>query len=632
VSAEARTEMPGELLLDVRGLSISAVSGAFRKTITVGTELTVAPGETVGIVGESGSGKSLTARAIVRLLPPDVVATGSVLFGGTDLMQAPHRRLRAIRGRRLSMMFQDPFTMLNPLLRCGKHIEEMLTDEAGRRGRRRRRKEESLRRLAEVGITDPDVAGRYPFQLSGGMRQRVALAAALARDPELLIADEPTTALDVTTQAEILQLLKSVQQARGMGLLLITHDLRVAFSACDRVYVLYAGSELEVGTAAEVEGEPLHPYTLGLLLSEPPAERRMRELVAIPGSVPSPDEVATMCAFAPRCRWAQDVCRATKPALSPVGSGRLTACVRIHDIRDEMAALRDQALGRGLEAAVAAATARPVLRIEGLVKTFRTGRTTRVEALKGVSLEVAPGESVGLVGESGSGKTTVGRCVVGLEAPTAGSIEIEGTQVADYGRLSSEGRAKMRRTVQMIFQDPYSTLNPRHSVGRSLWEAIRVDRDGQGSQRSERRKIVEELLRRVGLPPSHAARRPSALSGGERQRVAIARALSVQPALIVCDEPVSALDVSVQAQVLNLLKSLQREYGIGYLFISHDLAVVRQMADRVYVLYRGEIVEAGPTGRVMADPQHWYTRRLIESIPASERQRVERAIGTPQQA
>jgi len=438
------------------------------------------------------------------------------------------------------------------------------------------------------------------------------LAAALAKDPDLLIADEPSTALDVTTQAEILELLRSVQRSRGMGLILITHDLRVAFTTCDRVHVMYAGSLLEVGDATTIEREPLHPYTLGLLLSEPSVDQRMGELNPIPGSVPSPDEVADRCPFAPRCRWAADECRIARPALATVEAGRLSACVRLPRIRGEMTELRDRALS--LAAETARAPAEPLATVDGLAKRFDLGRKRHVDALKGVTIAIGPRECVGLVGESGSGKTTLGRCLVGLEMPTSGRIRIDGIDASDHAAVSREERARLRRTAQMIFQDPYSTLNPRHTVGRTLSEALQ---HAGVTRRRANREAVATLLDQVGLPEAYAGRRPAALSGGERQRVAIARALAVQPKLLICDEPVSALDVSVQAQILNLFRSLQEELGLSYLFITHDLAVVRQVADRIYVMYEGEIVESGPADEVLSQPKHWYTRRLMDSVPGA---------------
>jgi peptide/nickel transport system ATP-binding protein len=600
--------MTTEPLLAVRGLSISAGGRA----ITVGTDLDVGRGETVAIVGESGSGKSLTAKAIARLLPRGVTATGSIRYDGAELTSLAERDMRPLRGRRISMLLQDPFTMMNPLMKCGKHIEEMLRGNPAL-SNRAAMKAEVLRRLGEVGIADPDVAERMPFQLSGGMCQRVAMAAALARDPELLIADEPSTALDVTTQAEIMKLLKRVQEARSMGLILITHDLRLAFSTCDRIHVLYAGSLLEVGNTHAVEPDPFHPYTLGLLLSEPPADRRVPKLIAIRGQVPRADSVADRCAFADRCDWANDKCLAGKPSLLEFAPGRWTACIRRDEIVDEMRALRAAGIAADAVAAMEI-TAPAIIRVRDAKKTFAGRRGRGVQALKGVSIEVRPGESVGLVGESGSGKTTLGRCLVGLETPTAGTVEIDGRNASDFGAMTQADRSATRRTIQMVFQDPYSTLNPRHSVRRALTEAVRTA-GAEAMAHIDGR--VSELLKEVGLPESYADRRPASLSGGERQRVAIARALSVGPKILVCDEPVSALDVSVQAQILNLFKRLQTELGLSYLFITHDLAVVRQIADRIYVLYLGEIVEEGPTEEVMGNPKHTYTRRLLDSIPRS---------------
>jgi peptide/nickel transport system ATP-binding protein len=594
-----------DVLLEIRGLSIAAA----HNTITRGTDLTLRRGESIAIVGESGSGKSLTAKAIARLLPPGVTATGSIRYDGQDVLSLPEKEMRPLRGRRISMLLQDPFTMMNPLMKCGKHIEEMLRGDPRFAGRAALRAEVG-RRLAEVGIADPDVADRMPFQLSGGMAQRVAIAASLARDPELLIADEPSTALDVTTQAEIMKLLKRVQQARGMSLILITHDLRLAFSTCDRIHVLYAGSLLEVGDAPAVQRDPFHPYTLGLLLSEPPADRRVPKLIAIRGQVPRADAVANRCAFADRCDWAQDQCRAGKPPLAELEPSRLTACIRRGEIAGEMRSLRDTALES--TAAPEKKSAPAIVRVTQAIKTFAAYRGRSVRALKGVSIEVRPGESVGLVGESGSGKTTLGRILVGLETATEGSIRINDVEVSQFSALTPEDRVKVRRTIQMVFQDPYSTLNPRHSVRRALREAIGT---GGATALATADQRIAELLREVGLPENYADRRPQSLSGGERQRVAIARALSVNPKVLVCDEPVSALDVSVQAQILNLFKRLQEELGLSYLFITHDLAVVRQIADRIYVLYLGEIVEEGPTEQVMRNPQHPYTKRLLDSAP-----------------
>ncbi|HEU5373335.1 MAG TPA: ABC transporter ATP-binding protein [Gaiellaceae bacterium] len=577
-------------VLEVRGLRIEAPQGV----IVDGLDLTVGEGETIGIVGESGSGKSLTARALVGLLPAGLRATGSVTFRGRELLGARERAWREVRGTEIALLLQDPFTMLNPLMRVGRQIDET----APARG-------QAAARLAEVGIREAHVADRYPFQLSGGMRQRVGLASALASDPTVLVADEPSTALDVTTQREILRLIRSTQEARGMSVVLITHDLRVAFSVCDRVYVLYAGQLLEVGTAAELEHHPSHPYTHALLAAEPLLEHRLERLPAIPGAVPRAEAVRGHCAFAGRCRFTADACRTARPPLRQIATGQVTACLRYDEIASSLVPAVRVSSVRSDERAPADA----LLRVDGVSKSFGGARP----ALDGVSLAVGRGEKVGLVGESGSGKTTLARCLLGLETPGAGRIELEGLDVSDYATLSTAERRRARHTVQIVFQDPYSTLNPARSVGFTIGEAIRRARVRGGGA-----PIVAELLDLVGLPAAYSVRRPSALSGGERQRVAIARALALQPSLLVCDEPVSALDVSVQAQILNLLLDLNEQIGLACLFITHDLAVVRQVSERVYVMHEGRIVEAGATADVLAAPREEYTRTLIDSVPQSD--------------
>jgi peptide/nickel transport system ATP-binding protein len=611
--------MAAEPLVELENVRIDyrPRAAASHRTILSGVDVSVAPGETIGIVGESGSGKSMLAKSLIRLLPSNVVSSGRIAYRGIDMGAASERKVESLRGSGVSLLYQDPFTMLNPLMRCGEHITEGL---AGSRWKARRGalRAEAVRRLAEVGIEDPDVAQRYPFQLSGGMRQRVALAAALARDPDLLIADEPSTALDVTTQAQILELLRSVQASRGMGLILITHDLRVAFSVCARVYVLYAGRVMESAPAPALEREPLHPYSLGLLVSDPPVDRTLARLPVIAGSVPRPDEVADICAFSPRCAWSADVCLAGRPPLVEVGAARRSACVRLPEIR---AALTD-ALGRALEEAHVPATAREeqpdaVLRVRDLTKVFTARHGRDVHALRGVSVDVGPNESVGIVGESGSGKTTLARCLVGLESQTSGTIEVAGVLRSDGGGSAREQRKNLHKLVQIVFQDPYSSLDPKQPVGSAIAETLRAN----GFARTGIDARVHELFDQVGLTSSYIRRLPSALSGGERQRVAIARALAVEPRLVIFDEPVSALDVSVQAQVLNLLSELRRELGLSYLFITHDLAVVRQVVERVYVCHRGLVVESGPIDHVLEQPRHEYTRTLIASIPQGSRAR-----------
>jgi len=604
-------------VLDVTGLRVTrARPGGGADTIVSSVSMSLGAGETIGIVGESGSGKSMTAKAITGLLPPGLTAHGEVRYGGRNLLELREKQWRAVRGREIGMILQDPFTMLNPVVRCGQIIAESLPGEARRAGRAQRRAEVA-RRLAEVGIRDESVAHRYPFQLSGGMRQRVAIAAALARDPRVLIADEPSTALDVATQREILALIQQIQRAHGMSVIMITHDLRVAFAVCERVYVLYAGSLVEAAPAAELRDEPLHPYSQGLLLSEPPAGHRVRELAVIPGSVPSPDQVAGSCTFAPRCAWAAPQCRQGTPPLAEVElpgvvPGRLSACVRLPEIRAEMMLARERA-GREQHQAVAGRAETALISVRDARKVFQQG-SRAVTALDGVSLDVGDGESVGIVGESGSGKTTLARLLIGLERATEGQVTIDGIPATDWPALSGGDRRRLRGTVQIVFQDPYSSLNPMRSIGWTLAEAI-TTHDRRARNVPAR---VGDLLASVGLPASYAQRKPFALSGGERQRVAIARALAVRPRLLICDEPVSALDVSVQAQILNLLTALRAERRIGYLFITHDLSIVRQITDYLYVMRHGRVVESGPTEGVLTSPRDAYTIKLIESVPGRQ--------------
>jgi peptide/nickel transport system ATP-binding protein len=602
------TASPGPLLA-VAGLDIVHRSGGSERPLVAGVSFEVGEGETVGLVGESGSGKSITARALVALLAPELQATGSIRFAGQELGQGG-RASRAVRGQGIGYLMQDPFTMLNPMLTAGAHLGETLRSNPATgllRGAAMR--DEIARRLLEVGIADRTVADRYPFELSGGMSQRVALAASLAGDPRLLVADEPTTALDATTQREILDLLQRIQAQRGMSLLLITHDLRLAFSVCRRIMVMYAGAIVEVAPSAGLRAAPAHPYSRGLMQAVPSVDRYQAVLSGIPGTVPPVSTVLGICGFASRCPYATDVCRAARPPLLEIGPGRSSACARLPEIQAELALP-----AAGWDAAGTrqgrAATAAPLLRVEDLRKRYRTGRTEH-DALAGVSFELQPGERLGIVGESGSGKTTIARCVLGLTRPSGGRIVLDGIDATDYRRLRGGDARRARQLVQCVFQDPYQSLNPMHSIGYALREAIAHRAAAPADADAE----VQELLRRVGLAVALASRRPAALSGGQRQRVAIARALAVEPRVLVCDEPVAALDVSIQAQVLGLLRDINRETGAALLFITHDLGVVRQVAERVIVLHRGVVVEAGPTDDVLDHPQEAYTRRLVASMP-----------------
>ena len=584
-------------LLDVTDLSISFGS----RPLVTGVSLTLDRGESMALVGESGSGKSLTARAIAGLLPKGVSARGSILVNGAPSGE-PGRRGRSTRPR-VGLLLQDPFTMLNPTMTAGNHIAETLR-AAGHP--RHEIAAEVQRRLDEVGITDPSVARRYPFELSGGMSQRVALAAALANDPALLLADEPTTALDATTQHEVLELLRRVQRDRGMGLVFITHDLRVAFNLCHRVVVMYAGSIMEEAPADVMHLDPLHPYTRGLLASIPSTQYYQGELRGIQGSVPATHTVLDRCPFSGRCDERVDACTHTVPPLVTVAPGHLAACLRIGEIAS--GATR---ASTSVERPTDHVGDEVVVRVRDLSKSYRVPGGVH-PALSGVSFDLQEGEALGIVGESGSGKTTIARCLLGLTSPSGGTIEFAGVGFAGAQRSTKERRA-IAQVVQCVFQDPYSTLNPMHSVGTALREALGQRQRPVG----DRDREVAALLDRVGLPASMASRRPASLSGGQRQRIAIARALAVEPRVLLCDEPVAALDVSVQAQILELLRNVNREQGTSLLFITHDLGVVRQVTERVLVLYHGEVVEQGATDAVLDAPEHAYSQRLVAAMPST---------------
>ena len=575
------------LALSVAGLTVTGPAGRIVEEVS----LDVARGETVGIVGESGSGKSVTARALAGLLPPGLTAAGTLAIGGTPVpFGQGNRAWRGIRGAKVTLLPQDPFTSLSPRHRCGDQIALPLNRQHGARQSRAQRAAAVSAALAEVGLPER-VARQYPFELSGGMRQRVAIAAALITRPDVLIADEATTALDVTTQREVLDLLASLQRGRDMGLILITHDLSVARGRADRITVLYAGRIAEQGAAAGVIDTPAHPYTARLLECDPPLHQTLDRLPVIPGSVPRLAQVGAACTFAARCTLAVDECTSAVPPLAEVAPGHRAACVRVAAFQAASDGGPAETRSRSVPSSdVATADGRaPLLSVRDLRKSF--GRQV---ALDGVDLDVYPGESVAVVGESGSGKTTLARIVVGLEKADAGSVTV----------------ASSAAPPQIVFQDPYSALNPSLTVGTSLRDALRA------GGRPRTAAAVTELLEMVGLPAAYASRRPQALSGGERQRVAIARALAVRPDLLVCDEAVSSLDVSVQAQVLNLIGDLRASLGLSVLFISHDLAVVRQAAQRVYVLYQGRFVEQGETADVLDRPSDDYTRLLMASVPA----------------
>lgn len=586
--------------VSVRDLTIIQPQADTIRTLLSGVSFDMAAGGSMAIVGESGSGKSLTVRALLGLLPEGLQASGRIEIAGHRVDDDPvaHRRLR---GSVLSLLMQDPFTLLNPLRKVGRQLADGLAPADPSSDT----VTEVTRRLAEVGL-DAEIADRYPYQLSGGMRQRVGIAAALAGDPSILIADEPTTALDVTTQREVLTLVRDIQQRRGMTFLIITHDLRVAFSMADQVLVLYAGRTMESGPSEQIPTAQLHPYTQALLAAEPPTTRRLVTIPAIPGSVPRHDDVVAQCAFADRCHWVRPQCRAGQPEPVLVQPGHTSACMRVGEIAGQLHNT-DQAA-----TAIESTTRTPTPVLLDISEAQRTFRGMSRPALDRVNVSVRVGEAVGIVGESGSGKTTLARCAVGLDTLDGGTVRLNDHEVTDYARLSRRDRSRARHTVQMVFQDPYSSLNPVRSIGSTLREALRAS--GQPADGD----AVEALLELVGLPTTSAPKRPASLSGGERQRVAIARAIACRPGLLVCDESVSALDVTVQAQILDLIAGLRDRLGMALLFITHDLAVVRQVTDFVYVLSGGQCVESGATARVLDSPEHPYTRALLASVPGAD--------------
>ncbi len=616
---------PERPVLSVRDLVVEFTTPAGVMRAVDGMSYDVHGGETLSVVGETGSGKSVTVLAALGLLQPANLrrVSGEVLLGGVELLSLPVADLRRRLGRDVAMIFQDAISALNPVQRVGDQIAEALRvhDRALSTHVARTRVVELLEL---VGVPHPRARyDQYPHQFSGGMCQRVMIAMAIANQPLVLIADEPTTALDVSVQAQILDLLRLAREETGAGVVLITHDLGVVAETADRVAVTYAGRIVESGAVTSIFTRPRHPYTAALMRALPRLDGTATRLLPIPGQPPDLTEIPPGCAFAPRCPISRGrgVCVDTRPALrvDQVGGGA-SAC----HFPDEAAGLRqtqpvsDREVGlRQAQPAVAAAAQVPVLEVRDAVIRFpvRSGVLARasawVHAVDGVSLQIPAGGTLGLVGESGCGKTTLARLVLRLVEPSGGQVLVEGE---DVGRAGRAGLRRIRRRAQLVFQDPYASLNPRLTVGDNVAEPLRLQR----LPRAQRRAEVRELFGRVGLRPEHVDRFPAEFSGGQRQRVAIARALASRPRLLILDEPVSALDVSVQAQVLNLLADLQRESGMAYLFVSHDLSVVRQVADQVAVMYLGKIVESGSADRVYDNPRHPYTRSLLASVPVPD--------------
>jgi peptide/nickel transport system ATP-binding protein len=597
-----------------------------------GVSLELWAGECLGLVGESGCGKTMTARSIMRLLPRGGVITGgSIVLGGTEITHVSERDMQTVRGRDIGMVFQDPASCLDPTMTIGRQISESAVVHAG--ANRAAAAARAIELLGMVAMPDPErTAAQYPHQLSGGMRQRAMIAAALACGPRLLIADEPTTALDVTNQQEILELIDDLRRQLGMAVILVTHDLGIIAGRSERLAVMYAGRIVEQARTEEVLAAPRHPYTEALLEALPElAGPQARSLYSIPGRPPDLAQERVGCSFAPRCQHAEDWCGSHEPRLDGEHPGHLYACFfPVSAVTGHPAAGTDRRVSAWTagRVPVAAGSANghaqpgpesaevPVLRVSGLVKDYPVTsgllgrRSGTVSAVAGVSFELTAGETFGLVGESGCGKTTVARLLVGLERADAGTIEFRGTDLAG---LSNRQLRAYRPGIQLMFQDAFASLDPRMRVRSILSEPLAIQRT---VSRRGRRRQVGRILDEVGLPPEAARRHPREFSGGQRQRLALARALIQRPALIVADEPVSALDVSVQAQILNLMRKLQRQYDLSYLFISHDLSVVRYMADTIGVMYLGKLVEVGPVEDVCSAPAHPYTGGLIAAVPA----------------
>ncbi|MDN3311739.1 ABC transporter ATP-binding protein [Microbacterium oryzae] len=623
-------------VLSVRDLRVSFASEAGRVDAVRGVSFDLLPGRSLGIVGESGSGKSVTSLAIMGLLAETAHVTGSITFDGEELLGKTDKQMSAIRGNGLAMIFQDPLTSLTPVYTIGDQlVEALVVHDSGMS--RKQAWERGIELLTLVGITEPERRMKsFPHEFSGGMRQRVVIAIAMANKPKLIIADEPTTALDVTIQAQILDLIRTAQRETGAAVIMITHDMGVVANIADDVLVMYAGKPIEQAPAVELFDDTRMPYTIGLLGAIPRVDRKQKEpLVAIQGNPPLLIDLPDACPFADRCPIVLDACRAGEPALIPVGGreDHLAACIRADEIRSGIIGGRPvypvPEIPEGDLVRVPREERETVLEVSHLSKTFPIlkgvlkRKVGEVQAVKDISFDIKQGETLAIVGESGSGKTTTLLEIMEFSAPEGGDILLGGTSVRDLKGHKRERIA--RRDIQIVFQDPMGALDPRMTVFDIIAEPLQTI--GVSKERTHER--VDELMGLVGLNPAHSDRFPQAFSGGQRQRIGIARALATEPKLVVLDEPVSALDVSIQAGVLNLLDELKTRLGISYLFVAHDLSVVRHLADRVAVMYRGDFVEFGDVDDVFDSPQHPYTQALLSAIPIPDpkiergRQRVE---------
>ncbi|WP_041350868.1 dipeptide ABC transporter ATP-binding protein [Nitrosococcus watsonii] len=610
-----------ESLLRVEGLKTWFETSAGTVRAVDGVDFEINPGETFVLLGESGCGKSMTALSVMRLIavPPGHITAQRIVLGNRNLLELPERAMRKLRGRKIAMIFQEPQTSLNPVFTVGDQIGESLRVHLGLR--RSSLRQRVLELLEAVGIPHPrQRIDDYPHQFSGGMRQRVMIAMALAGEPELLIADEPTTALDVTIQTQILELLKGLQRERGLSILLITHDLGVVSQMADRIGVMYAGHLVEQASRERFFTDPLHPYSRKLFEALPTHGKRDQRLNVIQGSVPPLTQLFKACRFVDRCDFAWEACRIQAPKWMLAESGHHVRC---HLYDPEIAPSRpSESQSNYARSPLPAAqpAGQVLLKVKDLKVYFpiRKGILRRmsghIKAVDGVSLEIRRAETLALVGESGCGKTTTGKGILQLLPVTAGSVRLNGEELT---RLKGRALRQRRADFQVIFQDPFASMNPRMTVADIVEEGMIVQRVGGSAEARQER--VAELLQWVGLPAEARDRYPHEFSGGQRQRICIARALAVKPKLIVCDEPTSALDVSVQAQILNLLREVQHELGLSYLFITHNLAVVEYLAHRIAVMHLGRIVEEGTVAQVLQQPQHSYTKMLLAAVPSVER-------------
>ncbi|MFV8320259.1 dipeptide ABC transporter ATP-binding protein [Mycobacterium sp. 23] len=604
-------------LLEVADLAVTFPTDGIPVTAVRGISYHVNPGEVVAMVGESGSGKSAAAMAVMGLLPEYATVSGSVRLQGTELLGLGDDGMSRFRGKSIGMVFQDPMSALTPVYTVGDQIAEALRVHQGAVGKKAAR-ERAVELLELVGISQPSQRARaFPHELSGGERQRVVIAMAIANDPDLLICDEPTTALDVTVQAQILEVLKKARDVTGAGVLIITHDLGVVAEFADRALVMYAGRVVEAAGVSDLYRDRQMPYTIGLLGSVPRLDAPQgTRLVPIPGAPPSLAGLEPGCPFAPRCPLAIDECRSAEPELIEVGPQHRAACIRTEKAAGRSAAEIYQVDTAQVAAAPEDSTV--VVRVRDLVKTFPLTKGVvlrrtvgEVRAVDGVSFELHQGRTVGIVGESGSGKSTTLNQILELTAPQSGSIEVLGTDVTT---LRTGSRRSLRRNIQAVFQDPVASLDPRLPVSELLAEPLRAN----GFSKNDTNARVAELLGIVGLRRADANRYPAEFSGGQKQRIGIARALALQPKILALDEPVSALDVSIQAGIINLLLDLQDQFSLSYLFVSHDLSVVKHLAHQVVVMFRGAVVEQGDSEQVFGNPQHEYTRRLLSAVPQPE--------------